>query len=251
MSPMATMLRESTGFSPLQIAGLKAWYDATRIVGDGNATNDGDAMAAWTDHSGSGNNLAQSTTANKPLYKTNITLGLPGVLFDGSNDWMSCAKFINAGTARTVIVAAKRNGTVAGGTICQFYSGSYDHIVRILWLSNVLYVSGDHSINSSYNANPNPTVYNSPFVHSHTWAGGNLVNGVNVYDNGSAVTLDSNGALRTETSADSAFYVGLLKSDAVQAWNGHIFEVLVYDTVLGTGDRVSAENYLRTKWATP
>lgn len=49
--------------------------------------SDGDAVAAWNDSFGSVN-YAQSTTANKPTYKTNQINSLPCVRGDGSNDWL-------------------------------------------------------------------------------------------------------------------------------------------------------------------
>lgn len=76
--------RHRTGWSPLQLPGLVAWYDASRIIG----LSDGTAIAQWDDLTGLGHHLLQGTGSLQPLYKTGITHGLPAVLFDGSNDYL-------------------------------------------------------------------------------------------------------------------------------------------------------------------
>jgi hypothetical protein len=73
-------------------SGLQLLLDARTITG-----SDGDAIAAWADQSGLGNNAAQSTLANRPLYKTNIFGSNPAVRFVDSTDFMSGA-FASWGT---------------------------------------------------------------------------------------------------------------------------------------------------------
>jgi len=69
-------------FSPLDIAGLKVWLDASQITG----LNDGDSVTTWSDLSGQGNDVTQSTASKKPTYQTNEINGLPVVKFDGVDD---------------------------------------------------------------------------------------------------------------------------------------------------------------------
>jgi len=57
---------------------LKAWYKADAITG----LSDGDAVASWSDSSGGGNTLTQSTAGAQPSYETNEVNSLPIVRFD-------------------------------------------------------------------------------------------------------------------------------------------------------------------------
>ena len=69
----------------MKFSGLKGWWDASQITG----LNHNEAITTLYDLSGNGNDLAQSTTSKKPLYKTDSGLHLPYyVYFDGSNDYL-------------------------------------------------------------------------------------------------------------------------------------------------------------------
>lgn len=71
-------------FSPPDIAGLLAWYDAGEIT----SLSDNDPVATWIDSSASGFN-ATASGVNQPTYQTNEINGLPCVRFDGTNDVMA------------------------------------------------------------------------------------------------------------------------------------------------------------------
>lgn len=81
----------SSGFDPNSISGLKLWLkaDSGPVKNGGGSPSDGDSVTTWTDKSAIGNSVSQGTVANMPLYKTGIQNGLPGILFDGSNDTMT------------------------------------------------------------------------------------------------------------------------------------------------------------------
>ena len=74
-------------------SGLQLLLDARSIT----PVADGTALAAWSDSSGLGNNAAQATLANRPVYKTNIYGSNPAVRFVDSTDFMSGA-FASWGT---------------------------------------------------------------------------------------------------------------------------------------------------------
>ncbi len=62
----------------------RVWYDATRITGLVN----NDKVVQWDDLGVNGLHLATGIVARQPLYKTNVLNGLPGVYFDGVDDWL-------------------------------------------------------------------------------------------------------------------------------------------------------------------
>ena len=67
--------------TPKEVSGLATWWKADAISG----LADGAAISSWADSSGNSKTLIGYTTG-RPLYKTNVRNGLPGVLFDGVND---------------------------------------------------------------------------------------------------------------------------------------------------------------------
>src|SRR5689334_16189447 len=85
MQPLAMRAPLLDGFTPQRIGGLVLWLAADRITG----LADGAAIVTWTDLSGTGHDATQATGSKQPLYKTNILNGLPGALFDGTDDVMS------------------------------------------------------------------------------------------------------------------------------------------------------------------
>lgn len=76
-------------FKPSQIAGLELWLDANKITG----LDDGDPLTTWSDQSGNGNDVTQSTSAKKPTYKTSIINGRSIVRFDGTDDYLKASAF--------------------------------------------------------------------------------------------------------------------------------------------------------------
>ena len=97
MSPMSPRLLRprATGFNPKSIATLAAWWDAGVVsslaqlsTGETAVAADSDPVGSWADLSGNGRTLTQSTTNNRPVYKTGVLNGKPVIDFDGVNDSM-------------------------------------------------------------------------------------------------------------------------------------------------------------------
>jgi hypothetical protein len=122
MSPRLLRPLASTGFSPLSIAGLGAWFDASDLstlsqTSDGTTpvTSNSDPVAYWKDKV-TGVALTQAIDANRPLWLADGIGGKPGLDFDGSNDVLSATSgslmglFRNVG-AGTVITAHRFKST--------------------------------------------------------------------------------------------------------------------------------------------
>jgi hypothetical protein len=83
-----------SSFSPTDIAGLVGWWksdgtkwqDSARTVA---VTADSDPVGAIDDASGNGNHLLQATAGRRPLYRTGLQNGLPGLTFDGGDDFLT------------------------------------------------------------------------------------------------------------------------------------------------------------------
>lgn len=123
----------SSGYAtvPTDFSDLLGWWKADSLsLADGTAV--GDTGTEWNDSSGTGNNLTQATSANRPVFKTSIFGSMPSIRFDGTNDWlgMTGSIVLNSSTEYTVLTVSKCNATPAAycwfqdnaGTQ-QFYRG--------------------------------------------------------------------------------------------------------------------------------
>jgi hypothetical protein len=97
MSPRLLRPRAAGGFDPRSIAGCICNLDASVLSslkqnsnGTTDATATDDPVGFVADLSGLGNNAVQSVaTGSRPFLKLNNQNGRPGLLFDGSNDWLT------------------------------------------------------------------------------------------------------------------------------------------------------------------
>jgi len=105
----------SRPFSPARLSGLALWLDPSQ----GITLNSG-AVSQWDDKSGNGNDAAQATAANQPLYKTapDGINSAPALLFDGANDNLAVPanapladQFAGGGTRIFVYQGAGNGGT--------------------------------------------------------------------------------------------------------------------------------------------
>ncbi|MEB3203000.1 MAG: hypothetical protein VKK05_09360, partial [Synechococcus sp.] len=90
----------SASFAPNDLSDLVVWLDA-----DDTAFNNLDAVDAWT-NKGSGGNTAQSDSTKRPIFKTNLLNGKPGVDFDGTNDCLQISS-LALDTFMSLFVVAK------------------------------------------------------------------------------------------------------------------------------------------------
>lgn len=102
----------TVGFSPSQLAGLKAWYDASDTA---TISVSGTAVTQWNDKSTSGFNLTQGTAANRPTSGVSTQNGKNIITADG-NDWLTNATasnwtFMNNGTIYLVCAAVRFGNT--------------------------------------------------------------------------------------------------------------------------------------------
>jgi hypothetical protein len=78
-----------------------------------STTTNGQPVSAWNDQSGNGNNAAQGTSDNQPLFIASEPLAnnRPVLRFDGIDDWMQTETHITDNVGTLMIVARK---TAAG-----------------------------------------------------------------------------------------------------------------------------------------
>lgn len=242
-------------FNPASISGLSVWLKA-----DVGITKDGsNFVSAWADQSGSGNNFAQATGANQPIYSASVQNGLPVITFDGVNDFLTTAATPTLGEYSTFIVASRSvwaNLTNAGiwghNFAASGLSGRAAGVVGSafnFWQNNELFSCGNGygTAQTPYAVGPQGTLSNNSY---HIISAGNgTANSFVRLDRASVLRASTNAAV---TSSATAMSLGTwYLAGSSDFWNGDIAEVLIYNSVLSAGNITNVENYLRSKWQTP
>lgn len=71
-------------WNPTRIPGCALWLEADRGITLDGSNN----VSAWADQSGNGRHAAQTTLDARPAWSTAAYNGMPGITFDGINDYM-------------------------------------------------------------------------------------------------------------------------------------------------------------------
>lgn len=215
---------------------LTAWYKADSISG-----SDGDAVSAWTDSSGNGNNLAQAVGVRQPTLQTNELNDLSVVRYDGVNDIISDGDIsdLDVGTG-DIWMACVFKSTDNSAEQNVFEKGHLAFGVRITAAGVLQMVLGSNT--------------NTPTQSSGNWSrtafvlmtAARVSSTCNGFINGSA----SNTTGTTNTTSISNSNVFDIGSRAVGAgaMTGDIAEVLVGGATLTSSDREKLEGYLAWKW---
>jgi hypothetical protein len=185
------------------------------------------------DKSGNGHNLVQAESDNRPYYKTSYLNGNDAIFFDAL-DWMSFSS-VTAQTPVTVFIASYRPYNVYGRVTLA--SASYH---GRMYGATAFKTSGS---NETTNNMGTTNSVNMIIVGTHASDGGEF----KVY-NKKTIRIDGTG-----NGYYGAFsYLGRLTSAVNETTSGtpiHIYEILVYNSVLSQSDRETVTDYLSTKWA--
>lgn len=222
-------------FLPTNIAGCVVWFNLNRggfqlVTG----------VSSLTDMSNSGNSIVQATGANQPLYsKTGGPNGLPCMTFNGTSQFLAGTTVPTAVSNCTVFMVEKATSAVSSGTVysigsttgVSFFQGVVSGSKREL---NFNGAATDECTGTATSTNWEVWTMTSSGTPLQTLR----VNGV-----GQTVT-PSNTAT---AAADASHQVGT-RGGAV-FFNGSIYEIIVYNTVLPLAQIQQVENYIRTMTA--
>jgi hypothetical protein len=236
-------------WTPAQIS-TAVWLDASDAatlydaVSGGSAVAANGAVARWQDKSGNGRHVTQSTIGARPARKTNVQNGLDAVLFDG-NDWLQNLSAGALPNRPKTIVALVKSSDAVGGTIWQNRrpeNSGFRYLLRLLRLGGISYVAGDTTTSNVTISNDFSSAFQSPFLVSQT------VNASGVVSHwGNGTSQSTSGTIGTEDTI-TGFFIGILNS--IQAWNGHMMEIVAIDSEVSTETRQLTEGYLAHKWGT-
>ena len=226
-----------TPFSPLNVAGLAAWWDfsdITTLYQDAARTTpvtaDGDVIGGVADKSPNGRHLSQATTSLKALYKTGILNGKSASLFDGSDDAFALTSLTSTTSFSFFVVFRPTSQVDSYGTILTQanISGFWYRGSTIRKMS--LYYSVDHINNNAFTDNT-ASIYSARVVSG---SGTHYRNGV---ADGTMASVPSIGFTAIGNDANSDTY------------KGYIFDMLVYTGTVSEADFAAITAYLNSKWA--
>lgn len=220
----------------LPVSGASIWLRANAL-----SLSDNDPVTTWLDSSGFGNNAAQATAGKKPLFKTAIVNGLPVVRFDGTDDTLSLGNILDNPGALTVFVVLKSSNS--GGVLAKVSAA----VNWQGWASP--YGAGRYIVHQTDNGNyrfwDTAVAYaDSAFRYfSTTWDGSTITHRVN----GAVVGAQANGGAFSSSANGADLHLGSF-SDFGDYLNGDVAELVIYPSVLSTGDRQAVEAYLAAKY---
>lgn len=219
----------AASFTPLSLSPF-VWYE-----GDGISLSNGASVSQWDDLSGNARHLTQATGSLQPTYQTNQLNTKPVIRFDGTDDVLSTANQSPGITTGdyTIAVVAKAPASLSGYHAMTSY-GSETPAWYFNGAGEDLYHGGDHNFGVTLSVS---TWYT--FVVART--AGTLacfINGTDTGTNPTASASIGNG---------SPFHCGA--GGGAASLGTDLAAVLWMTSAITSGDRVSLQNYWRTKYA--
>lgn len=227
----------SAAVSPTSIAGLQLWLDASDASTLYDATSGGSLVAAdgsvarWEDKSGNSYHATQSNAARQPQRKTSIQNGLDVLRLD--QDALSLSLSLSANNW-TFFVAAKPGSNTANS---RYYLDSQTGRLIFAQLGNTSSNIG------WYDGTWRTIAAATTAAQVLTYRLSSSENGA-IFRNGSSLGT----AAYTQKAIGGGVHV-LSDYDGGGGFaDGDVYEMILYEGALSTGDREAVENYLMTKW---
>lgn len=218
--PQQQPLLATNSFVPSRIAGLALWLSINSL----SALANNDPVSTWPDSSGNSRD-ATGVLTTRPLYKTNILNGYPGVLFDGSDDKMITVAFTQAQPNTYFLVV---HSSIA-------FQIMFDGVTtrQQMWFNTNLNLFAGSSITNNLSSGTKGRVITGK------------VNGASsvTYENGAVVASGDAGSLSTS----GGIMIGDSPAGSVP-FAGYFCEFLLYAGALSDDDRKMVERYLGAKY---
>jgi len=246
-------------FTPAEITGLKAWYDASDTS---SISLSGSAVTQWNDKSGNGFHVTQGTAAQRPSSGIN-TINSKNVLTFGGDDVLSASTasdwtFLHNSTGSTVFAVAISDNT--GEFEYSIFATSVGSSERGCALRLTSPSPGTLSPFVSTGGGSGTLV---SLISGETFTNGTAFYVSGVWDNNNATLANrskwrKNGGTEvgTNTQDDApsssnparALCIGNNTNSGSFAWTGKIAEIIMYTGVLSSGNVASVNSYLASKW---
>lgn len=218
-------------------SGLTLWLkaDAGVLKAGGAAAADLDPIETWQDQSGSLNHLTQATLARQPTFRTNIKNGKPVVRC--VDDSLSKVTPAQATQAYSLFLVLKSD--VLTGAQAAIFNGN---------------PSGDgygfiHDLATTYRRQllHGGVAFIADGAATVLWHQVSVVQAANVamWIDGVSETLAASGLPLAPTAAIT---VANYSNTHTSYWQGDLAEILLYNRTLTDAERISVQDYLKTRW---
>ena len=229
------------------------WLDAKDVNGDGLAESVSDFLAggavnSWADRSGSANNLAQSASANMPIYQ--VVGGKAQISFDGINDSLiknfgganPLPSTLAGNPGGTVLIAANAN---SNGRIFQLgsSSGTANQVLAFSSIGAFEYNQGNLSPFSNFTGTT---------IGAFRRKTGSTRGVGEFFRFGNSLTMNATNGSGTpsipSTSSSITLGNGINGSGGNAYFGGKIHEVMYFTSELNDFALRRMEGYLAWKW---
>ncbi len=210
-------------------------------TGTTQATN-GQTVETWVDTSPlAAANMTQATGSFQPIFRTNQLNGLPGVEFDGSNDFMSFAGDVSGDNGYTVYIVGSFAGSGVGFSISN--NGTPNRYYGFGRAISYTLSDGSETTTTASNQAtdwPTSTAKYGSIVYSGNTDRRIYLNGVE--------TANTNSHAWPVGMNNSTLGVVRRSTSDLYRMQGFLYEVRVYNRPHGAADRTAVNNYLAAKW---
>lgn len=269
--------------APASISGLQLWLDADdggtlydSTSGGSVVTTNGAAVARWQDKSGNNNHYTQTTANARPVLQTSSLNSKNGLLWDGSNDFMSgSVAGFRSFTAATIVLVFRSAVAAAADAGSGFLfcfgnigdtAGTYP-ANRILFLSAQTGLLAGEKITYYMYAPTRPdgrlgsSTYSRAANQAVLLSSSHSSSGTVLKQNGASVSLNLAYAMNTATNTapstlgwtvDDVLHLGAIRSSqnlVPSPFSLRFYEVLVFDKVLTAQEEQDLNAYLNNKWS--
>ena len=246
-------------FTPTDIATLEAWHKVDTL-----SLNHNDPVASWSDSSGNGLTLAQSTTSKKPTYKTDHQLnGYDALYFDGGDDLFTDS-FPSTSNYNFFMIVVAEIINYSGNKYLISFNDSSGQTNAHKHLAVRMFVDTDGSVstnkitiyrNDGSNQHNRSMQLGTDLGHSYPaimcmgieYRSGNITD-LYVWFNGSGGHI----AYISRDDVDLTTYtLGSKGNGSNGIFQDYMYEAAVFNTMISTSDRQKMEGYLSAKYNIP
>lgn len=250
----------SRPFNPLNIPNLVAWFDASDST---TITASSGAVSQWSDKSGNGYPITQSTAAAQPTTGSTTLNGLNVITFDGGDELNSAYSYGQFRSAqKTTVIAVVKSDRISAaseGLVGAERSSSYDFTSgwllerRTSYLAWTVGYGGASASSIYYNLRRFSNSSTSWMIYSADVSAASAT--VNGYVNGSAQTYTTfDGSMATSSylssaTSDHRLNVGGRGFLTGYRFKGAVAEILVFSRQLAATEYTALNTYINAKWA--
>jgi hypothetical protein len=231
------------------------WYETSLETSfDVSSEVDGTAISNWYDNNPEAttkNNATQSTSSYQPKFYDNVfNVGIPGIRFDGTDDYMDFDGSLLIGTSYTFFVVEQKRAVMSGANTGIFggTSNTTGYNLYFGYNADTQIKFAHYSVSALGYTSSSLLAYSSPIARMHTGLF-NTTSGQSYWLNGGSAAEATAPANTTVLSGYPGAALGKTNTNAADKYhNGDLAEIIIFKRALTTEERRSIETYLSKKY---